>query len=249
MYYESHRDLSPFYSYFDNHCYPHFHQSVELLYCTEKPKSVTVDGVDYTVGVNELLVVFPYEIHAFKKSNASDLCVAFPPSLCGAFLSAIDGKTPSTHLFKNVEFTSDIYKHLLMIKNNVSSVTLNGITNYVLGRILDNVTLEKKKVANSNIILDVLNYINANYSENITLEKLAKEFGYSKYYFSALFNEKLKTGISQYLNSVRIQKSLNMLKTSSVTSVAYAVGFNSTQQFYLNFKKIMGVTPKQYFKK
>ena len=40
----------------------------------------------------------------------------------------------------------------------------------------------------------------------------------------------------------------NPLKEKSVEETAYACGFNSPQQYYLNFKKIHNCAPKEYLK-
>ena len=248
MFYESGRDLSRYYSYNDNVCSSHFHKSVELLYNIEKPKQVIINGEEITLNKNELLVVFPYEVHAYKQSGANNICITIPPSLCREFLSAVNGKTPSRRVFNDSDLLSDILKHIQLLKENVSKITLIGITNYVLGRILDNVTLIDDTPYNEKIITDILKFIDENYNKNLTLDDLAKEFGYSKYYFSNLFNSKIKSSLPKFLNSVRINKSLELLRSNKITDVAYMVGFNSPQQFYLNFKKVLNVTPKQYLK-
>lgn len=248
MYYESFRDLSPFYSISTNVCSAHFHKSVELLYCFKNTKKVLVSNEEYILNEGDLLVVFPYEIHTFYPSESNTLCVAFPPLTCEKFITTVSGKKPVNRVIKNSEFTKDIFNHLTLIKNNVSEITMIGITNYVLGRILDVIPLAKNSGTNSDIIFDILSYIDKNYAENLTLESLAKQFGYSKYYFSTLFNAKLKVGVSQYVNSVRIRKSLSLLSKLTITEIAYKVGFNSTQQYYLNFKKILNTTPQKFMK-
>ena len=248
MFYESHRDLSVYYSLRDNNCSTHFHQSPELLYCIDKPKQVVIDGEEITVNANELLIVFPYETHRYLASNGKNLCVAFPPKFCGNFISTVGGKKPSTHVIKNVELTSDIYKHLQLLNTNVSEITLNGITNYVLGRILDSITLNTIAKYNSNIINDILIYIDNHYAEKITLESLASKFSYSKFYFSNIFNKKLKMSVSEYVNTVRVNKSLKLLGKMNVQDIAFKVGFNSSQQYFLNFKKVFNTTPNNYAK-
>ena len=248
MFYESHRDLSVYYSLRDNNCSTHFHQSPELLYCIDKPKQVVIDGEEITVNANELLIVFPYETHRYLASNGKNLCVAFPPKFCSGFIDAVYGKKPSTHVIKNVELTSDIYNHLQLLTTNVSEITLNGITNYVLGRILDGITLNTITKYNSNIINDILIYIDNHYAEKITLESLASKFSYSKFYFSNIFNKKLKMSVSEYVNTVRVNKSLKLLGKMNVQDIAFKVGFNSSQQYFLNFKKVFNTTPNNYAK-
>jgi AraC family transcriptional regulator, melibiose operon regulatory protein len=60
----------------------------------------------------------------------------------------------------------------------------------------------------------------------------------------------LKKTPLNYVTDYRIQKSLLLLQQpeSTVTDVAYQVGFNSTSYFIGQFKKSMNMTPLAYKK-
>ena len=96
--------------------------------------------------------------------------------------------------------------------------------------------------------IQILTYIEKHYAENLTQEKLANVLGYNRNYFSSLFKKHVHTSFSSYLNIVRINKAIALLKQYSAAEVAEKVGFNNVQSFYQNFKKVTGTTPTKYLK-
>ena len=248
MFYESNRDFLSYYSLRDHACSAHFHRSIELLHCSDKSRRVIINGEEFHLEKDQLLIVFPYDVHSYDVCGSNDLCVGLPLEYSKLFLSYMTNKSPSTRVLKNKDIVDDIYKHMQMLSGNNGEITINGITNYILGRIADNVETYASKNKGGNLITDIISFIDAHYFEDITLELLAKQFGYSKYYFSNLFNEKLKMGISNYVNSVRIYKSLDLLDSHKISDVYYKVGFNSPQQYFNHFKKVMKTTPLNYIK-
>ena len=91
---------------------------------------------------------------------------------------------------------------------------------------------------------EIAKYIDEAYDKPLTLSTLAARFGYSPNYFSWLFKQHFKTSFPQYLNRIRVRKSLPLLRTKKVYAVCYECGFNSPQQYYLHFKKFYGCSPK-----
>lgn len=100
-------------------------------------------------------------------------------------------------------------------------------------------------------IADVITYMGKNYRQVVALDKLAKIANMSK---STLHRNFLQaTGLSpvKYLIKVRIMKAADLLRngTGNVTETAFTVGFNDSNYFVRQFRKIMGITPKKYREK
>lgn len=98
------------------------------------------------------------------------------------------------------------------------------------------------------IIKAAQEYIMEHYSENISLTDVADKAGVSGGYLSTIFNQSLGLGFVDYLNQVRIERACcyleqNYLKTYEI---AYKVGFRDEKYFSKVFKKIKGVSPKEY---
>ncbi|MEO1146351.1 MAG: AraC family transcriptional regulator [Cyanobacteria bacterium J06638_22] len=94
-------------------------------------------------------------------------------------------------------------------------------------------------------------YIQTNLDRKISLSELAEIVQLSPCHFSHLF--KGSTGISphQYLIRCRIEraKHLLMLNNASIASVAQTVGFASQGHFTYHFKRLVGMTPKVFWRR
>ena len=93
----------------------------------------------------------------------------------------------------------------------------------------------------------VIDYIQNNFDQKINLFELANLAGLSEYHFQRMF--KVTHGISphDYLTEVRIEKSQRMItKGSPLAQVAQQCGFSHQSHFNRIFKKIIGLTPREY---
>ena len=90
-------------------------------------------------------------------------------------------------------------------------------------------------------------FIDSNYADNIDLDNIADEAYFSKFHFIRLFKKIYGKTPHQYLTVVRIEKSMQLLRTDiPVSEVCYSVGFQSLSSFSGLFKRIVGLTPSSY---
>ncbi|WP_141603911.1 bifunctional transcriptional activator/DNA repair enzyme AdaA [Terrilactibacillus laevilacticus] len=82
----------------------------------------------------------------------------------------------------------------------------------------------------------------------LTLDQVAHQIGYSKYHLLRLYKKVTGKSLMSDLTFFRIQKSIELLLSSSftITQIAYDVGYQSTSQFNVVFKRKMGCTPSIY---
>ena len=104
---------------------------------------------------------------------------------------------------------------------------------------------------NGDLIDKVKNYININRNSNIKSEDICKYVGCSRSLISHQFKEKTGVGLREYITSLRLEDAKMLLATSdlSVTEVAFAVGFSSSNYFANVFKRDVGMAPGEYRKK
>ena len=95
---------------------------------------------------------------------------------------------------------------------------------------------------------EVVEYIHAHYSENITTDDLAKVVGLSTSQLNRKFKETLSDSPISYLLKIRIEKATErLLKTDdSITEISFTCGFNNQTYFNRQFKKINGLSPRDY---
>lgn len=94
----------------------------------------------------------------------------------------------------------------------------------------------------------VFQYIEAHYSEAVTLSECAALVNFTPQYFSSYFHDTTGMKFIDYLISVRIHHTAELLKTSSMTivEIAYQCGFNNIGNFNTLFKKQIGKTPSEF---
>lgn len=91
-------------------------------------------------------------------------------------------------------------------------------------------------------------YIYEHYMEQITLNDIADCLGVSKGYVSTLFTQNKQCGFVDYLNYVRVERACSYLEQNylKIYEIAYRVGFRDEKYFSKVFKKIKGMSPKEY---
>lgn len=100
----------------------------------------------------------------------------------------------------------------------------------------------------SSTLVKLTEYIEENYTVPISLEDLADTFGLSKQYIMRLFRQQLGTTVSRYVNTVKLRKSLDLLRFTglSVAEIAYSLGYSSSYYFCRLFKQYFSLTPTEY---
>ena len=90
--------------------------------------------------------------------------------------------------------------------------------------------------------------IDENYCNRIGLSEISSLLYVSPGYLSKLFKEETGSNFTTYLNGVRIKKSKTLLINENVKcyQVAKCVGYENSAYFNRIFKKLTGVTPRQY---
>jgi len=91
-------------------------------------------------------------------------------------------------------------------------------------------------------------YLNAHYGDNIGIDDLAQLAGYSSFHFARMFKESFALPPHKYLGRMRIEKAKETLKSTKLplAEVALSCGYSSQAHFTNNFKKAVGITPRQF---
>lgn len=91
-------------------------------------------------------------------------------------------------------------------------------------------------------------YVDQYYADALNLSDVAAMVGYSPSYFSRQFKAYANTNFSQYLMQVRIRNAQKQLidPRISVDDVALNTGFQSRSYFNITFKRLTGLTPRQF---
>ncbi|KAB8131007.1 response regulator [Gracilibacillus oryzae] len=100
----------------------------------------------------------------------------------------------------------------------------------------------------SQIIECICNYIEKNLGEDLSLVRLAEVHYFNPSYLSYFFKQEKGINLSEYIEKCRIRKAKELLRRRDlkIREVGNSVGYTSAHSFTRFFKKVSGLTPKEY---
>lgn len=107
---------------------------------------------------------------------------------------------------------------------------------------------EKESEESVPFVKEAKEYVEEHYTENLTVKEVAGIIGISSGYLSTMFNQSMGQSFVDYLNQLKINHACVYLEQNylKVYEIAYKVGFQDEKYFTKVFKKIKGITPKEY---
>ena len=101
----------------------------------------------------------------------------------------------------------------------------------------------------SHVISKAEKYVAENFCDpNISLISVAKYVGLSSAHFSTVFSQTLGRSFINYLTAMRIERAKELLATTNMklSTIAMEIGYNEPNYFSHVFRKLEGITPKEY---
>lgn len=94
----------------------------------------------------------------------------------------------------------------------------------------------------------VYQYIMDNYTENPSLQQVSEVANMSTTAFCRYFKSRTNKTYTQFLNEIKIGNACKLLvdDKQSISQICFEIGFNNFTHFNSQFKKIMGLTPREY---
>jgi len=101
----------------------------------------------------------------------------------------------------------------------------------------------------SHVISRAEKYVAENFCDpNISLISVAKYVGLSSAHFSTVFSQTLGRSFINYLTAMRIERAKELLASTNMklSNIAMEIGYNEPNYFSHVFRKLEGITPKEY---
>lgn len=90
-------------------------------------------------------------------------------------------------------------------------------------------------------------YIDKNFFESINLDNLAKRVGMTRFSLSKQFRQRFGVSPYRYVCLVRVRQAQSMMEQGlRPTEIASEVGFFDQSHLARHFKRLFGMTPRQY---
>ena len=92
-----------------------------------------------------------------------------------------------------------------------------------------------------------IKYIEAHLDEKLTIKKLAQVCHTSHFYFQRLFKQNTGLTVNAFIHQKRMELSRRLLQTDiNVAGTAIETGYFDQSHFHHQFKKMYGLTPRQF---
>ena len=101
------------------------------------------------------------------------------------------------------------------------------------------------------VIRHAIDYMNKNLNLKLSLNQISKEAGYSPTYFTTLFKKETNYSPLSYFSHLKIVKACEFLDYTriKVKEISFTLGYTDPYYFTKDFKKKMGMSPRQYRKR
>ena len=188
--------------------------------------------------------------------------------ILGEFFSFADGNldTVKVRLFELIALLSRTAVETGAPISDINEITLNSyniinensdfeqicfLTGHVMEKFARLIGRKSRSISLSEHLSKAADFIEINYTEELTLKKVSDAVYISTFYLSHLFRREMNTTFSDYLCKTRIEKAKEYLKNDNaprIQEIAEKIGFNDPNYFTKTFRKIVGVTPREYKK-
>ncbi len=228
---------------------PSFHESHELIYVIHGKILTHIDDKEFMMSDGDICFVNKNQVHYYETKSAeiSVICLVLGYSYTHHFREQYkNALLPNAMLDK--EKNKKTIEILTTWLHSERTFLLNcAYANMLYDAILSTYGLTdvQEPQRKTQLAQEFIEYIHTNYNAPIDLSSMAKAFGYTKEYFSKLFNEVIGQHFLSVLNAVRLQRANELLAESpqkSIAKVCEECGFNSVVTFY-RYKKKFENTP------
>ncbi|AEJ61043.1 transcriptional regulator, AraC family [Spirochaeta thermophila DSM 6578] len=253
-------------------CGFHLHKELEMLFVLDGSILVQVEGNQYVCGIDDVVLVHGEELHFTHSMGDQNIVLVFQMDvlyadqwepgfsqmrfLCNSTLSR-EGKDQEKYRRLRTELASLMAMSRkteegarLRMMERVFRILSLLVSEFRVGEREMQVDMSQieESMRYFSRVARILKYLDTHYMDRISLSELAEREGVHPSYLSRFFHEKVGLAFKDYLQMVRLQKSLRDLITSSrtITEIAMDYGFPSVKAYETSFRKFYGSTPSAW---
>ena len=241
----------------DWHSIVHSHNFAELFLILGGRGMFLVNGVEYPVSPNDLVILNPHAEHTEVSSGHALLKYVVLGIRGIRFLNEEDETMPFIIRMPQAAERIRQYVELLLDeaqrKRPGYGVICGNLLNVILVHIRGIKKVDIAPAAAQRIrpeCVALKTYIDANFFQPITLEDLAKAAHQNKYYVAHGFKEAFGISPIRYLTQRRVEEGKFLLRETDypIAQISSMVGFSSMSVFSQTFKRITNHSPNAYRK-
>lgn len=237
-----------------------------LIYCVKGSGKYQVEGKQYQVKANQYFILPANKAHAYA-SNKEDPWTIYWIHFRGTLASyygedALEPTTVSASLNSRIADRNNIFEDIFLTLLDGYTIENLRYTASLLHFYLGSLRYlpiyrrchkseEKNTDENCTLVNAILKFMEENIERQLTLKDIANYTGYSASHLSSLFSNSTGHSLMNYFNMLKVKKACELLDTTNlkITQVSCMVGIEDSLYFSRLFRKIIGISPKQYREK
>lgn len=241
----------------------HWHPEYELIYINKGNLVLNLDKQKFALKRGDFALIPSGVMHSGKPDNCLYECVVFNLEIAlrlGRILNAetydlINGLALAPYIYTNPDGKPEKQMKFLVEamrekQKGFELAAISGIYGIFYALISQNMLQKtgKQKQKKLAAFESVISYIEQNYNSKITLKDMSAISGISTKYFGEYFKNITGKTPFEYLTEFRIERASEMLiyGKQNITDISLECGFNDLSYFTKTFKKIKGITPREY---
>ncbi|MHA6529352.1 AraC family ligand binding domain-containing protein [Paenibacillus sp. BAC0078] len=237
----------------------HFHDYYVIGFIEQGKRNLVCNLKEYILSSGDVVIFNPQDPHACEAVDGRALdyrCINIQPEVMREYVQEITGSNDLPRFTQPVLYQSELALSLhelhLMILESQSDFQKEELFMFLLEQLLREYTDTEPPCPTRELTAEIkiiCEYIESHYADSITLNQLSELAGISKYHLLRLFTK--QKGISPYcyLETIRINHAKKLLEQGAPPiEVASQTGFSDQSHFTNFFKRLIGLTPKQYMR-
>ncbi len=247
----------------------HWHEDVELLLPLQGHLCYSVNGAHVEIAQGSAIFVNSRQMHFGYSADGTDcdyICITFRPELLCAnealsrrfILPIVSACAPyvllergrDEELLNLILQLDSLYQHQPEGFQLLAVAKVMELWQGLYVRMRGQIDASADTNTEISIVRQMLEHIRTNYTGSVTLASIAGAAGVCRTRCCQIFKRNLGMTPNDYLNSLRLEKSMELLKGTSlsITEIASACGYASSSYFAERFTREKGCTPTQYRK-
>lgn len=237
----------------------HFHEYYVIGFIEEGQRHLVCKGEEYIINPGDLLLFNPYDTHSCEQIDGRTLdyrCINVQPEVMQKAMIEINGHENLPYFKQSVlyhsELVSDLKELHLKISLDESELKKEELFLYLLEELIQtysDLTILPIVSDTSHEITTICDYLKENYTSTITLNDLSALTGWSKYHLLRTFAKKMGISPNSYLETIRVNHAKKLLEQGlKPIEVTFLTGFCDQSHLTKCFKRLVGLTPKQYMR-
>lgn len=249
MFYQRQHPATPEYLHVHravNFSFPaHMHECFEMISLLSGEMHVTVDQREYCLHPNEIVFIFPHQVHTYSAECGEHCIYVFSPKLIWAYHSQHMDVVPENNLFAPHPYLIGALQKL----TPTSALIEKMAALYPLCVSFDeHASYIPRETAHTDLLSKIFMFVEQEYQNDCSLTTLSDTLGYEYTYLSRFFKNTIGIPFHTYVNQYRLHQACYSMDNSDRTILQCALdsGYTNMRSFNRHFISCYGITPREY---